>query len=359
MAQQQVETVGTVAASLRTKLVNLYDYEAAAERVLPLHLWDFIAGGSMDEITLRRNRAAFDALALRPHYLREHERPEIATTMLGSAVSMPVFISPAGGHSIAHPDAERATVRAAGGAGTLMCLSSPHGRINLDDVAAAASGPLWFQVYHHSREETGRLVHWAEEAGYRAIVVTCDVPVASFKERDKRHGFAAFAAGPPDPEILTFPVTPAEVEWLRSVTSLPIVLKGLNTGEDGRVAVECGVSGILVSTHGGRVFDTAPASIEALAEVVAAVGGRAEVYLDSGVRRGPDVVKALALGARAVGIGRPLFWGLAVEGETGVRAILEILRDELVFALSHCGQTSVQDIEPGILHVPAGWGTTS
>jgi isopentenyl diphosphate isomerase/L-lactate dehydrogenase-like FMN-dependent dehydrogenase len=337
--------------------VNLYDFEAAAERTLPAAAWDFIAGGSMDEVTLRRNRSAYEALALRPRYLRDVSNRDLTTTMLGTEVSMPIFVSPAGMQWVAHPEGELATVRGAGAARALMIV--PTGtQASIGEVAAAAAGPIWFQLYHSGRERTGTLVRAAEEAGCLAICVTCDVPVASFKERDRRHGFSVFGGEPPA-ERLSHQVTWDDVAWLRTVTSLPIVLKGINTAEDARLAVESGADGILVSTHGGRLMDMTLSAIESLPEVVETVGDQAEVYVDSGVRRGSDVMKALALGARAVGIGRPFYWGLAAGGADGVARVLELLRAELDIVLAYCGQTSVQSLEPNLVHVPLGWGRSA
>jgi 4-hydroxymandelate oxidase len=341
---------------MQPDLINLHDYEAAAEAALPAHLWDFIAGGAMDEVTLRRNRTAFEELALRPRYLRQVGEPELATTVLGCEISMPVFVSPAGMQTVAHPDGELATARAAGLAQTLMIVPSGVRRATHAEVAEAATGPLWLQLYHRDRATTEARVREVEAAGYRAICVTCDVPVASYKERDLRHGLAAFG-GSRSPESLGFPVTWDDVEWLRGLTGLPLVLKGLNTAEDARLAVEHGASGILVSTHGGRLLDTTRSSIESLGEVVGAVDGRIEVYVDSGVRRGTDVLKALALGARAVGVGRPFFWGLAVGGAEGVHGMLELLRAELTLALRYCGQHSIHELDEALLHVPASWRT--
>src|SRR4051812_16848147 len=196
--------------------VNLYDFEAAAERTLPPASWDFIAGGAMDEVTLRRNRSAYEALALRPRYLRDVSVRDLTTTVLGTELSLPIFVSPAGMQWVAHPDGELATVRGAGAAGTLMIV--PTGtRASIAEVAAAATGPIWFQLYHAGRERTETLVPDAEAAGCRAICVTVDVPVTSLKERDRRHGFSVFG-GQPAGDALSFQVTWDDVEWLRGIT---------------------------------------------------------------------------------------------------------------------------------------------
>ncbi len=322
--------------------ISLYDYEARAQQVLPHDYWDFIAGGSKDELTTQRNRTAFDAISLRPRFLRNVTERKLATTVLGTPISFPVMICPAGGHKIAHPDGECATARGAGMSNTLMMLSTSS-HYSMEDVAKAANGPLWFQLYHRGYELTHMLVQRAEQAGFKAIALTVDTPLPAPKERDIQ---------PARVPALTW----KELDWLRSLTSLPLVLKGVRTAEDAHVAVECGVNGILVSTHGGRQMDSTLSAIESLPEIVEVCKGNAEVYLDSGVRRGSDVLKALALGARAVGVGRPLYWGLAVNGAEGVHGMLEVLRNELDQALGYCGQIDVQHLEPGLVTVPYGWG---
>jgi 4-hydroxymandelate oxidase len=219
------------------------------------------------------------------------------------------------------------------------------------------------------------LVHRAEEAGFMAICLTVDTPSSSPKERDTRNRFTSShelgnyrEVKRPQSELRTtddspgwnvsrtLPITWKELEWLRSLTSLPLVLKGIRTAEDSHIAVESGVEGILVSTHGGRQMDMTMSAIEMVPEVVAAVKGQAEVYVDSGVRRGSDVIKALALGARAVAIGRPLFWGLAVDGAEGVHGVLELLREEVDRCLAYCGQTDIKELEPNLINIPYGWG---
>ena len=359
---------------MRLDPINLYDYEARAKQVLPHNAWDFIDAGAMDEFTTRRNRTAFEALTLRPRFLRDVSNRDISTTVLGQKISMPVMIAPAGSHMMAHPEGELATARGAGMSDTLMLLSTSS-NYSLEEVSEAATGPLWFQLYHRGYDLTEMLVHRAEEAGFKAICLTVDTPAASPKERDTRNRFArSFELGNfraeqrPQSEISgtdetpgwdvsrAAPLTWKELEWLRSLTSLPLVLKGIRTAEDAHVAVESGVNGILVSTHGGRQMDMTMGAIEMLPEVVDAAKGQAEVYVDSGVRRGSDVIKALALGARAVAIGRPLFWGLAVDGADGVHGVLELLREEVDRCLAYCGQTDINELEPNLINIPYGWG---
>ena len=351
-------------------LISLYDYEALAKRTLPHAVWDFIDAGAMDEVTTRRNRSALDALALRPRFLRDVEDRDLSTTVLGTQISLPVITAPMGGQKMAHPDGELATVRGVAKSRTLM-MAATYTNHTMEEIAEATKAPRWFQLYHRGREVTEILVRRAEESGYQAICLTVDVPVPSPKERDIRNRFLPpFSAGnltgmeatagdgeTPDWSRGGGPLlTWKELGWLRSLSALPLVLKGISTAEDARLAVEHGVEGILVSNHGGRLMDMMLSSIVTLPEIAEAVDGRAEVYMDSGIRRGSDVLKALALGARAVAIGRPLFWGLAVDGADGVHGVLEILRVELDRALAYCGLTSVQDLQPGLVSIPHGWG---
>ncbi len=357
--------------------INLYDYEARAKQALPHDKWDFIDAGAMDEFTTRRNRSAFDQLTLRPRFMRSVEERQIATTMLGQDLSMPVFVCPAGSHGIAHPDAEVATARAAGRSNTLMMLSTSS-NCSMEEVAEAATGPLWFQLYHRGKALTEMLVHRAEEAGFKAIVLTIDTPVPSPKERDLRNKFERTLElgnfrdlGLSRSEISgtdetpgwdvsrADPITWKDLKWLKGLTSLPLVLKGVRISEDAKIAAESGVEGILVSTHGGRQLDQTMGSIEMVPEIVQAVKGNCEVYLDSGVRRGSDVIKALALGVKAVGIGRPLYWGLATEGSDGVHNVLELLREEVDRCLAFCGQSDVTNLDPALINIPNNWGPGS
>ena len=352
-------------------LVSLYDYEAAAKLTLPHDHWDFIDAGAMDENTARRNRSALDGLALRPRFLRDVEKLDISTTVLGSPISMPVMIAPAGGHMLAHADGELATVRGAAKSRTLM-MAATNSNYTMEEIAEATTTPRWFQLYHRGREVTETLVRRAEKSGYTAICLTVDTPVPSYKERDVRNRFVRpfrlvnftgmeAAAGDEETPSWLSPGVPgltwADLDWLRSLSALPLVLKGIRTPEDARLAVDHGVEGILVSNHGGRQIDMTLSSIETLPEIAEAVDGRAEIYLDSGIRRGSDVLRALVMGATAVAIGRPLFWGLVVDGANGVHQVLEILRRELEIALAYCGVTSVHNLGPGLISVPHGWGS--
>ena len=348
--------------------VNIYEYEALAKEHLPQAEYDFIAGGATDEITLQRTRAVFDAIMLRPRMLVDISQRDLSTTVLGQNIACPIMVDPAGHHGRAHADAELATVRVAGAMGTVMILSSGSSR-TLEEVAAAASGPIWFQQYlYRDRGLTTHMAQRAQAAGYTALCLTLDSTMRAKRERNIRNQYS----NPPSPnyaglelqemswrlssdaprganELIDRSATWPYLDWLADNTPLPLVVKGIMTGEDAQLCAEHGVKGVIVSNHGARQLDTTFASIEVLPEVVEAVEGRVEVYLDGGIRRGTDVLKALALGARAVLIGRPLFWGLAVDGEAGLRAVLQMLRDELEMAMGMCGRPTIQSIDRSLL----------
>jgi isopentenyl diphosphate isomerase/L-lactate dehydrogenase-like FMN-dependent dehydrogenase len=339
--------------------INVFEYEALAQAKMDAAHWHYIQGGSDDEVTLRANRAAFERIRLRPRVLVDVSANALnmQTSVLGTLVGMPILIAPTGLHCLAHPDGECATAQAAGKAGTLMTASTVSTR-TLEEIAQAASGPLWFQLYvYPSLLFAEKLVHRAEEAGYRAIVLTVDLPMLGNREKDRRNNVTI----PPPPfreanfddvekvgqEWVS--LTWKSLSWLRSITRLPILLKGILTAEDAQLAIEHGMDGIIVSNHGGRQLDTALASIEALPEIVEAVAGRCEVYFDGGIRRGTDILKALALGARAVLVGRPILWGLAVDGAEGAYHVLEMLRKELELAMALSGRPTLKSIDRTLL----------
>jgi 4-hydroxymandelate oxidase len=347
--------------------VNLFDFESIAHQRLPQMAYDYYAGGAHDEVTLRENRDCYERLWLRYHVLVDVENPDLATTVLGQPISMPILVGPTAFQRMAHPDGELATARATASANTLMVLSTLSNS-SVEEVDAAAEAPRCFQLYvYRDRSATRALIERVEAAGYAALVLTVDAPYLGRRERDVRNRFtlpaglrvenlsaAGLADLPPEAagsglaayfaKLLDPTLTWADVDWLRSVTRLPILVKGIVRGDDAVRAVEHGVAGVIVSNHGGRQVDTAPPTIAALPEVVDAVNGRVEVFVDGGVRRGTDVVKALALGARAVLIGRPVLWGLAAAGEDGVRTVLELLREELRLAMALCGCPTVDSI---------------
>ena len=355
-------------------LLNVFDYEELARQKLSQPFFDYIAGGADDEVTLRRNREAFEAIELRPRALVDVSEVDLATNVLGQRVEMPVLVAPVAVQRLAHPEGELATARAAAAAGTIMTLSTMASS-SIEEVAEASDGPKWFQLYvHPERNVSKRMVQRAEAAGYKAVCVTVDVPRLGRRERDFRNRFdyppgvahrnyigevelpplqigAGESALNASADVLIDPsLTWDVVEWLRSFTSLPIIVKGIMAPEDARLAVDHGASAIVVSNHGGRQLDGAPATIAVLPEIVTAVGGRCEVLLDSGIRRGTDVLKALALGANAVLVGRAFVWGLAVGGEKGVTQILSMLRNELELAMALCGCRSISDVGPEVVH---------
>lgn len=339
--------------------INLSDYERLAKERIEPEAWDYYAGGSEDEVTLRENRAAFERIQLRPRMLVNVSTCEVQTEILCDQINLPVMIAPTALHMLAHTEGECATARAAGRAGTIMVASTTSTR-TLEEIAAAGqetNARLWFQLYVHTYKQAEQLVQRAIAAGYRAIVLTIDAPRLGTRERDLRNQFRI-----PDKNIANIPeeergdtfvsLTWESLTWLRSLTTLPILVKGVMTAEDAILATAAGVDGIIVSNHGGRQLDGVPATIEVLAEVVEVVSGQCDVYLDGGIRRGTDVLKALALGAKAVFIGRPVIWGLAVNGEEGVLDVLEILRRELEHAMALSGHPTLASLNRSLLRFP-------
>src|SRR3989440_4940111 len=334
--------------------VNVFDFEALAQARMEPAAWDYFQSGVDDEVTLRANCIAFERIRLRPRMLIDVSTCAMRTTGLGTPVSMPILIAPTGFQCLAHPEGECVTAQAAGNVDTLMVASSSATR-SLEDIARAASGPLWFQLYFYGHKNAESLVHRAEVAGYHALVITVDAPRWGRKERAMRSSFSlpshlveANFSGEEDVDEYAA-ITWEGLDWLRSLTALPIILKGILTAEDAVLAIEHGVDGIVVSNHGGRQLDSVPASIEALPEVVEAAGGRCEIYLDGGIRRGTDILKALALGARAVLIGRPILWGLAANGLEGVSHVLELLCAELELAMSLAGCPTLASIDRSLV----------
>ena len=332
--------------------INIYEYEPLAKERLSKSKYDFIAGGATDEITLQRTRRILDSIVFRPKVMEDVSAIHTSTTVLGHEISFPVMPAPSGAHARAHPDAELATVRAAGDAGTVMLLSSGS-TYTMEEVAQAATGPIWFQQYFYTdRGMTVEVAHRAEDSGFSAICLTLDIKTNSKRERNIRNEYV-----PPQTGNYRWASTlvrdPAAswdyLEWLASKTSLPIVMKGIMTGEEAARCGQYGAKAVVVSNHGARQLDTTFATIEVLPEVVDAVDGQVEVYMDGGIRRGSDIVKAVALGARAVLIGRPLFWGLAVDGEAGVRNVLQILKDELEMTMTLCGRPSLESLDRSLL----------
>jgi isopentenyl diphosphate isomerase/L-lactate dehydrogenase-like FMN-dependent dehydrogenase len=335
--------------------LNVADYERLASEALDPGALGYFAGGAGDELALRENVAAFRRLRLRPRVLVDVAEVSTRTTVLGEPVAMPILVAPVAFQRLAHPDGEAGMARAAAGAGTVMCLSTLATARPGEVAEAAPDARLWFQLYcFRDRGVTRALLSEAAEAGFRAVALTVDAPRPGRRERDLRSGFQL----PPKlgvPSVADLPgahapisvadvlrlVDPGlswtDLEALVADSSLPVLVKGVMTAEDAVLAADRGAAGVIVSNHGGRQLDRVAATVDVVGEVAEAVGDRIEVLMDGGVRRGTDVVAALALGARAVLVGRPPVWGLAVAGADGARRVLDLLRDELELALALCG----------------------
>jgi isopentenyl diphosphate isomerase/L-lactate dehydrogenase-like FMN-dependent dehydrogenase len=332
-------------------LINVADYlEAAAQHVDPA-VWCYFEGGAADEVTLRANVAAYGRWILRPRMLVDVSEVTTATTLLGTPVSLPLGIAPFAMQRLLVPEGECATARAAAAADVLMSVSTLTTRTH-EEIKAAGDGPRWLQLYVlRDRQRTLDHIAKAREAGYTAVVVTVDLPYLGQRERDLRLGFVNPPPDVPLPYAHLFEATPSltwrDLEWIRDESGLPLAIKGILTREDALLAVEHGADAVWVSNHGGRQLDGVAAGIDALPEVVEAVEGRCEVYVDGGIRRGSDVVKALALGARAAFAGRAIASGLAVAGEEGVARVLELLRAEIELTLGLLGCTTPDRVSRG------------
>ncbi|URD93357.1 hypothetical protein MUK42_32980 [Musa troglodytarum] len=368
--------------------VNLREFQELAKRNLPKMYYDYFSGGAEDQFTLRENVEAFQRIMLRPRILVDVSKIDMSTTLLGYNMSSPILVAPTGSQQLAHPQGELATARAAAACNTIMVLSFAS-NYSLEDVASTCSAVRFYQLYVRSgfdafclcfhcfitcsfeqflqvfkrRDVSAALLQRAERNGYKAIVVTVDTPRLGRREADIKNKMImprnsnleglisvdvnptggskleAFASETLDPSLSW-----KDIEWLKSITKLPIMVKGIITAEDARKAVDAGVSGIVVSNHGARQLDYTPPTISVLDEVVKAVSGAVPVLLDGGVRRGTDVFKALALGAKAVMIGRPVVYGLAVKGEHGVRSVIKMLQNELELTMALAGCPTLRDI---------------
>jgi isopentenyl diphosphate isomerase/L-lactate dehydrogenase-like FMN-dependent dehydrogenase len=342
--------------------LNVRDYARLAEEALEPGAHSYFTGGAGDEWTLRRNEEAFRRLVLRPRVLVDVGGVTPATEVLGQELSMPVLVAPTAMLRIVHPDGEPGVARAAAAAGTVFCMSTLATAAPAEVAEAAPGGARWFQLYcFRDRGLNLAVVEEAVDAGFGAIVLTVDIPYLGRREGDIRTRFRlpegtvipAYAAitggrGAPTPAevigMLDPTLTWRDVEQLAGATRVPVLIKGIMGADDARLAVGSGAAGVIVSNHGGRQLDGVPASLEVLPEVVEAVGDRVPVLVDGGIRRGADVAKALALGARATLVGRPVVWGLAARGERGVTHVLELLRDEVRLALALLGCPSPADV---------------
>jgi isopentenyl diphosphate isomerase/L-lactate dehydrogenase-like FMN-dependent dehydrogenase len=382
------------------RVVSIDDFRPLAQRRLPQAVFDYLDGGAEGEVTLRENRRAFDDVTFRPRHAVAVPECDLRARVLGFDVSFPVLLAPVGYSRLMHPDGEPGAARAAGAAGTAYILSTLSGH-RLEDVKAASSGPVCYQLYlMGGREAAEAAIERARSVGCAALVVTIDTAVAGMRERDFRNGMKElmgtnpFAKIPFLPQVLARPgwlarflldgglsklpnvvvpgqgpmelidvsvalaraaVTWEDLRWIRKLWSGPIVIKGVLTGDDARRAVDEGAAAVVVSNHGGRQLDCVPASLRVLPEVVAAVNGRVEVLMDGGIRRGTDVVKAICLGARAVLCGRAYAYGLSAAGEAGVTRALEILRTDVERTLKLLGCASIAALDRSYVDVSANW----
>ncbi|HEY6349006.1 MAG TPA: alpha-hydroxy acid oxidase [Candidatus Angelobacter sp.] len=397
MAQQPLNSgSGKTKAGALPRVVNVNDLRTLARRRLPKVVFDYLDGGAEGEFTLRANCRAFESVIFRPRYAVALAECDLRARVLGLELSLPAILAPVGYSRMIHPEGELAAARAAGKAGTGFILSTISGH-RLEDVKAASAGPVWYQLYLiGGREASMDALDRARKAGYSALVVTVDTPVAGMRERDHRNGMKQLMGGsflskvPYAGQFITHPrwltrflldgglsklpnvvipgkgpmtlidvqaalaaaaVTWEDLRWIRQVWTGPVVIKGILTGDDARRAIDWGASAVVVSNHGGRQLDSAPATLNVLPEVVAAVNGKTEVLMDGGIRRGADIIKALCLGARAVLIGRAYAYGMAAAGEPGVARAIEILRADIERTLKLLGCSSLAALDRSYVNV--------
>jgi L-lactate dehydrogenase (cytochrome) len=382
------------------RVINIQDLRRLAKRRLPQVVFDYLDGGAEDEVTLRENCRVFEQLTFRPRYAVAMPKVDLRARVLGSDLAFPAILAPVGYSRLMHPAGELAAASAAGSAGLIYTLSTISAH-KLENVRAASTGPVWYQLYIVGGRDVAEAgIERAQRAGFSALVVTIDTPVAGMRERDPRNGMKELLGGsilsklPFLPQMLTRPgwlasflldgavpqlenivipgqgpmplmdvtaalakayVTWEDFRWLREIWTGPILVKGLLTGDDARRAVDEGAAAVIVSNHGGRQLDGAPATLRALPEVVAAINGQAEVLMDGGIRRGSDIVKAICLGARAVLIGRAYAYGLAAAGQPGVDRALEILRTDVERTLLLIGCPSISALNISYLNIPKDW----
>lgn len=354
------------------EFINLADYEIAAKQKLPQMAFDYYASGACDQITLYQNQQAYRQIFLKNRVLQDVSQCDLTTTLFGEKIAIPILIAPAAFQAMADPEGEIATAKGANACQTIMTLSTLSNK-PVEEVVKATAFPVWFQLYvYKDRKATHDLIQRAELAGCKALVFTVDAPYLGKRDADMRNLFAlpagliaanmeAAGAGEVSRKLGTSglmeyfiqKIDPAltwqDIDWLKSITTLPIILKGIGCAEDAKLAVECGVDGIIVSNHGGRQLDTVRSTIRVLPEVVEAVEDRLPVLIDGGIRRGTDVLKALALGAKAVLIGRPILWALAVNGSQGVQNVLTILKKELRLAMALTGCRTLAEINRNLI----------
>jgi 4-hydroxymandelate oxidase len=363
-------------SNIDPELVCLSDFEESAKTKLPHMTWEFFNGAVADEITMRWNKEAYQRIRLKPRILVDVSKLDTRVTLFGQEHPFPIILAPTAYHKLANPEGEVATARGAGAAGATMVVSTVA-TTSVEDIAAAAKAPLWFQLYYQpDRGFTRDLVQRAESAGCRAICLTVDTPVVGARNREARAGFKlpenlslpnlsglkvngvdmmknagghGAAAGSIYSAVMDAGMTWPDIDWLLSVAKVPVLFKGVLNPDDADHAVKAGVAGIMVSNHGARNLDTVPATVDALPQVVEKVAGRVPVIVDGGVRRGTDVLKALALGASVVMIGRPYLYGLGVAGADGVAAVVNILRKEFEMAMALTGRPTIASIDRSVL----------
>jgi len=353
-------------------VLNIFDLESLAKERLPVLAYDYYRSGAWDETTLKANREAYEKLKIHYKILVDVEKRDLSTTIFGQHIDFPILVAPTAFHKLAHPDGELATGRAAVKAKTIMTLSSLS-TTTIEEVAEATNKTFWFQLYiNKQREYTRDLVARAESAGAKALVVTVDTPLWGRRERDVRNGFhlppglsainlvkyqqdgiakgqSGAGLGQSFAWMLDATLQWKDLDWLASITKLPIIIKGVCRVDDAIKATEYGIKGILVSNHGGRQMDSAPATIDVLPAIVDAVGNQATVLMDGGIRRGTDAMKALAQGAKAVLVGRPVLWGLAAGGQQGVEKALSMLKEELDLGMALSGCRNLKELNRSLL----------
>jgi 4-hydroxymandelate oxidase len=353
------------------KMATVSDFEPLAKHRMSHMAYEYVSGGAGDELTLRDNIQAYDRIRIHPRVLVDVSELDTRTTILGQALDFPIIMAPTAYHRIMHPQGELATVRGAAKAGAMMIASS-FATTTIEDMSRAATSPLWFQLYCvRDRGFTKELVQRAENSGCKALFITVDTPVTGNRHRETRVGFAlppgidranyrglggtasTTSHRPTEREIYSVVLDPTltwkEIEWIRSFARVPVVIKGVLSPLDAAKGVSAGVSAIAVSNHGARNLDTVPATIDALPRVADAVKGQVPLFVDGGVRRGTDVLKALALGASAVLVGRPYLYGLAAQGAEGVATVMTMLRTELEMAMALAGRRTLKEIDRSVL----------
>ncbi len=334
-------------------IINLFDLEPLAAERMTTMAYEYVASGAADELTVRWNRQALDAIKLNPRVLVDVSRLDTRVSLFGQELPHPILVAPTAYHKIMHPDGELATARGAGAASAIYVISS-FTTTTLEEITRVATQPLWFQLYiRDNRDFTKALIQHAETQGCRALCITVDTPVLGARNRQQRVGFAM-------PDGITTPLMPGmiplstslswkDIEWIQSFAKVPVLLKGILNPDDAEIAVQSGVSGIIVSNHSGRNLDTVPATIEALPCIAQRVNKRVPILMDGGIRRGTDVLKAIALGADAVLVGKPICFGLACGGAEGVTKVLNILREELELAMILTGRTTLAEIDESVI----------